>query len=102
MQPTARTARLANPGAVVEIRVVVLLAAMIDALVVVQRVQRAEDLVAQVANGVVQRLQVLLLLVAFQRELGAQQFAAHVAPVAGVEGQGQEESIGLGHVLGAH
>lgn len=34
----------------------ILLAPVIDALVVVQRVQSAKDLVAQITHGVVQRL----------------------------------------------
>lgn len=68
---------------------VLLLSPVVDALVVVQAVQRAKHLVAQIADGIVQRLQVLLLLVSLQRELGAQQFAADIAPMAGGKGQRQ-------------
>lgn len=71
MQPAARTASLTHRAAVVEIRVMVLLAPVVDALVVVQRVQRSKDLVAQIAHGVVQWLQMLLFLVALQGQLGA-------------------------------
>lgn len=71
---------------------VLLLSPVVDALVVVQTVEGAEDLVAQVADRIVQWLQVLLLLVSLQRELGAQQFAAHIAPVTGGEGQWQGQS----------
>lgn len=60
---------------------------MIDAAVVVEAVERAKDLVAERAHGVVQRLEVLLLLVPLERELGAEQLAAHVAPVASRDGQ---------------
>jgi len=102
MEPAARTAGLTHTGSVMEVRMMVLLAAMVDALVVVQRVQSAEDLVAQIAHGVVQRLQMLLFLVALKRELGAQQLAADVAPMAGIQRQGQEQPIGLGHILGAY
>lgn len=59
-----------------------LLASMVDALVVVQAVQGAEHLVAQIADRIVERLQVLLLLVPLQGQLGAQQFAAHVTAMA--------------------
>lgn len=65
---------------------------MIDTSVIVQRVQCAEHFVAQIANGVVQRLQVLLILVPFQGQLGAEQFAANVAAVAGGQGQRQARS----------
>lgn len=66
-----------------------LLAPVIDALVVVQAVQRAEHLVAEIAHGIVQRLQMLLLLVPFQGQLRAEQLSADVAPVTGSEGQRQ-------------
>lgn len=70
---------------------VLLLAPVVDALVVVQAVERTEHLVAEIAHRVVERLQVLLLLVALQRELRAQQLAADVAPVAGGQRQGQRD-----------
>lgn len=69
-------------------RMVLLLAPVIDALVVVKTVQRAEHLVAQIAHCIVQGLQVLLLLVPFQRQFRAQQLAAHVTSMARGQGQG--------------
>lgn len=69
-------------------RMVLLLAPVIDALVVVQTVQRAEHLVAQIAHCIVQGLQVLLLLVPFQRQFRAQQLAAYVTSMARGQGQG--------------
>lgn len=59
------------------------LATVVDALVVVERVERAEHLVAQRAARRVQRLQVLLLRVPLQRQPRGQQLAAHLAPVPG-------------------
>lgn len=67
-----------------------LLPPMVDALVIVEAVERAKHLVAQIANGIVQRLQVLLLLVTFQRQFGAQQLAAHVTTMA--RGQRQRKT----------
>lgn len=58
------------------------LTTMVNAFVVVETVERAKHFVTQIADGVVQRLQMLLFLVPFQRELRAQQFAAHIASVA--------------------
>lgn len=55
---------------------------MIDALVVVEAVQGPEDLVAEGADGTVQRLEVLLLLVPLQRQLRREGLAAHVAGIA--------------------
>lgn len=69
----------------------ILLPAVVDALVVVEAVQRAKDLVAQIADGVVEWLEVLLLFVPLQRQLGAEQFAAHVTSVAGVQWQRQQQ-----------
>lgn len=79
---------------------VLLLSAMVDALVIVQTVERAEDLVAQIADRIVQRLQVLLLLVPLQRQFRAEQFAADVATVARGQRQGQGDPAGrtvIGH-----
>lgn len=79
---------------------VLLLSAMVDALVIVQTVERAEDLVAQIADRIVQRLQVLLLLVPLQRQFCAEQFAADVATVARGQRQGQGDPAGravIGH-----
>lgn len=58
------------------------LPAMVDALMVVERVEGAEHLVAEAAARRVQRLQVLLLRVPLQREPRRQQLAAHLAAVA--------------------
>uniref|UniRef100_A0A182J5P8 Uncharacterized protein n=1 Tax=Anopheles atroparvus TaxID=41427 RepID=A0A182J5P8_ANOAO len=70
----------------VQMRMVVmvqdLLPAVVDALVIVQAVQRAKHLVAEVAHRIVERLQVLLLFVPLEGQLGTQQLTAHVAPVA--------------------
>jgi len=54
---------------------------VVDALVIVQAVQRPEHLVADRADRVVQWLIVLLLFVPFQGELGGERLAAHVARV---------------------
>jgi hypothetical protein len=62
-----------------------LLPAMINALVIIQAVERAEHFVAEIAHGIVQRLQVLLFLVPFQCELRAQQLSTNVAAMAGGE-----------------
>lgn len=56
---------------------------VVDALVVVERVEGPEDLVAERAASGVQRLQVLLLGVALECEPRRQQLAAHLAPVPG-------------------
>lgn len=58
------------------------LAAVVDALVVVEGVEGAEHLVAEGAPGRMQRLQVLLLSVTLEREPRRQQLAAHLATVA--------------------
>lgn len=58
------------------------LAAVVDALMVVERVERSEHLVAEAAARRVQRLQVLLLRVPLEREARGQQLAAHLAAVA--------------------
>lgn len=58
------------------------LAAVVDALMVVERVESSEHLVAEAAARRVQRLQMLLLGVPLQREPRGQQLAAHLAPVA--------------------
>lgn len=79
---------------------VLLLSAMVDALVIVQTVERAEDLVAQIADRIVQRLQVLLLLVPLQRQFRAEQFAADVTTVARGQRQWQGDPAGrtvIGH-----
>lgn len=55
---------------------------MIDALVIVQTVERPEHLVAEGANRTVQRLEVLLLFVPFEGELRGKRFAANVAGIA--------------------
>lgn len=57
------------------------LAPVVDALVVVERVERAEHLVAQAAARRVQRLQVLLFRVPLERQPRRQQLAAHLASV---------------------
>jgi len=54
---------------------------VVDALVIVQAVQRPEHLVADRADRVVQWLIVLLLFVPFQGELRREGLAAHVARV---------------------
>lgn len=64
----------------------VALATVVDALVVVERVERAEDLVAERAARRVQRLEVLLLRVALEGQPRGQQLAAHLAPVARAQG----------------
>lgn len=58
------------------------LAAVVDALMVVERVEGAEHLVAEAAARRVQGLQVLLLRVPLERQPRGQQLAAHLAPVA--------------------
>ena len=58
------------------------LPAVVDALMVVERVERSEHLVAQGAARRVQRLQVLLLGVPLERQPRGQQLAAHLAAVA--------------------
>lgn len=57
------------------------LTAVVDALVVVQRVEGPEHLVAEAAARRVQRLQVLLLGVPLEGQPRGQQLAAHLAPV---------------------
>lgn len=94
-------AHTAAHRAVMKVGVVILLAAMIYALVVVEAVQRAKDFVAQIANGIIERLQVLLFLVPLQRQLCAEQFAAHVAAVASVQWQRQEQSTAAAHHIAA-
>lgn len=47
---------------------------------------------AECANGVVEWLDVLLLLVPFERQLRAEQFTADVASVGGAQGQRQTRS----------
>lgn len=100
MQPATGTARLTHSAAMVEIRVMILLAPVVDALVVVQRVQGAKDLVAQITYGVVQRLQMLLLLVPLQGELRAQQLATDIAAMARVQRQRQQQPISLCYITG--
>lgn len=58
---------------------------VVDALVVVERVERAEDLVAERAARRVQRLQVLLFRVPLERQPRRQQLAAHLAAVPGAQ-----------------
>lgn len=75
MQPTAGAATghtAAHRATVMKVRVMVLLTAMVDALVVVEAIQRAKDFMAQITNGIIERLEVLLLLVPFQRQLCAE------------------------------
>lgn len=48
-----------------------LLPAMVNAFMIVQAVKRAKHFVTQITDGIVQRLQVLLLLVPLERELCA-------------------------------
>lgn len=62
------------------------LAAVVDALMVVEGVERAEDLVAEAAARRVQRLQVLLLRVPLEREPRGEQLAAHLAAVPRAQG----------------
>lgn len=57
------------------------LAAVVDALMVVERVERSEHLVTQAAARRVQRLQVLLLRVPLEGQPRGQQLAAHLAAV---------------------
>lgn len=57
------------------------LAPVVDTLMVVERVEGAEHLVAEAAARRVQRLQVLLLRVPLEREPRGQQLAAHLAAV---------------------
>lgn len=57
------------------------LSAVVDALMVVERVERSEHLVAEGAARRVQRLQVLLLGVPLEREPRGEQLAAHLAAV---------------------
>lgn len=61
------------------------LPSVVDALMVVERVERPEHLVAEAAASRVQRLQVLLLRVPLQREPRREQLAADLAAVAGAE-----------------
>lgn len=60
---------------------------MVDALVIVQTVERPEHLVAECADRAVQGLEVLLLFVPFEGELGGEGFAANVAGIAYTRGQ---------------
>lgn len=62
------------------------LPAVVDRLVVVEGVERAEDLVAERAARRVQRLEVLLLRVPLEREPRREQLAAHLAPVPRAQG----------------
>lgn len=101
MQPATRTARLTHCAAMMEIRVMILLAPVIDALVVVQRVQSAKDLMAQITHGIVQRLQMLLLFVTFQGKLRTQQFSTNIAAMARVQRQRQQQPISLCYITGA-
>lgn len=55
---------------------------MVDALVIVQAVQRPEHLVAERADRAVQGLEVLLLFVPLEGELRREGFAANVAGIA--------------------
>lgn len=57
------------------------LSSVVDALVVVERVERAEHLVAETAARRVERLQVLLLRVPLEGEPRRQQLPAHLAAV---------------------
>lgn len=66
-----------------------LLSAMVDAAMVVETVERPKDFVTNRAHGVVERLQVLLFLVPLERELGAEQFPAHVTAMASADRQRQ-------------
>lgn len=61
---------------------------MINALVIVQAVESSENFVAQDANGTIEWLEMLLLFVPLERELGRQFFPAHVA---GVENERRRE-----------
>lgn len=62
-------------------RSLLFLPTVIDALVIVQAVERPEHLVAKRADRAVQGLKVLLLFVPFQGELRRESLAAHVARV---------------------
>lgn len=62
------------------------LAPVVDALMVVERVEGAEHLVAEAAARRVQRLQVLLLRVPLEREPRGEQLAAHLAAVPRAQG----------------
>lgn len=55
---------------------------MIDALVIVQTVERPEHLVAEGAHRAIQGLEVLLLFVPFKGELRGKGFTANVAGIA--------------------
>lgn len=55
---------------------------MVDALVIVQTVERPEHLVAESADRAVQGLKMLLLFVPFQGELRGKGFTANVAGIA--------------------
>lgn len=58
------------------------LPAVVDALMVVERVESAEHLVAEAAARRVQRLEVLLLRVSLEGQPRREQLAANLAPVA--------------------
>lgn len=62
-------------------RSLLFLPTVVDALVIVQAVERPEHLVAKRADRAVQGLKVLLLFVPFQGELRREGLAAHVARV---------------------
>lgn len=49
---------------------------------------------AERAHSVVERLQMLLLLVSFQSEFGAEQFAADITAMGGHQGKGEAQSSG--------
>lgn len=55
---------------------------MVDALVIVQTVERPEHLVAESADRAIQGLKVLLLFVPFEGELRGKGFTANVAGIA--------------------
>lgn len=63
------------------------LSTVVDALVIVQAVQRPEHLVAERAHRAVQGLEVLLLFVPFQGELRGEGLAADVAGIANARRQ---------------
>lgn len=72
----------------------ILLTAMIDAFVVIQGVKSAKNFVAQVADGIVERLQMLLLLVALQCQFRAEQLATDIATMARIQRQWQQQTVG--------
>lgn len=58
------------------------LSSVVDTPVIIQTIQCPEHFMTQAANGVVQRLQMLLLLMTFQGQLGAQHLATDVTAMA--------------------